>query len=181
MGARVGYWATFAVTMALYAVIVGWSAPYISSQAGNAVIFDLRPMGYSFEEAAAFLQTLTPDGASFYHSVQLRLDLLYPVLMAATLCWALLWLMPPWKGRAVVLAAPILAMVFDYAENLYIYRMLIAGADGLTPDLVARASLFSQLKAAFSTVSFTLLLIVMGVWGYDKFRQSAKARPSARN
>lgn len=181
MGARVGFWTTFGVTMALYAAIVGWSAPYISAQAGNAAIFDLRPMGYSFEEALTFLQTLTPDGASFYRSVQLRLDLLYPVFMAATICWALLWLMPPWKGRAVLLAAPILAMVFDYAENLFIYRMLIAGVDELTPELVAQASLFSQLKAAFSTVSFSLLLVVIVLWGYRRFWPSAKARSAARH
>jgi len=179
MGARFGFWTAFIVTMALYAAIVGWSAPYIAAQAGGALIFDLRPMGYSFTEAEAFLQALTPEGASFYRAIQLRLDLLYPVLLAATICWALLWLMPPWKGRALVLLAPILAMVFDYAENVFIHRMLLVGAEGLTPELVSRASLFSQLKAAFSTVSFLLLLAVITVWAYRRFRQPAGVRSAA--
>ncbi len=181
MGARVGFWLTIVATAALYAAIIGWSAPYISAQAGGAAIFDLRPMGYSFEEAVAFLQGLNPDGARFYRAVQLRLDLFYPLLIAVTTGWALLWLMPPWRGRTFVVAAPVLAMVFDYAENFFIHHMLLAGPEGLSPELVSRASLSSRLKAIFSTLSFSLLLIVVAFWAYRRFWQTARKGIAARD
>jgi hypothetical protein len=175
MGARIGFWTLVAATVALNAAIVGWSAPYISAQAGGAPIFDLRPLGYTFAEARAFLQALTPEGTGFYRAVQLRLDLLYPALLALSIGWALVWLMPRWKARAVVLVPPVFAMIFDYAENVAIHRMLMVGADGLTPELVAQASLLSQLKALSSTVSFSLLLVVMGLWFWRRLRARAAA------
>ena len=91
---RVAFWTLVAVTTAIYLVMVLWSLPKISAAAGGATPFDMRPLGYSFEEARAFLTALSSEGARFYRTVQHRLDLLYPALLAATLFFAIRALAP---------------------------------------------------------------------------------------
>ena len=94
---RVAFWALFAVTNIVYLVMVVWSLPKVSEAAGGLVPFDMRPTGYSFEEAKAFLAALGPEGTAFYLHVQQRLDLLYPALLAATLFFAIRALTPSWS------------------------------------------------------------------------------------
>jgi flagellar biogenesis protein FliO len=65
-------------------------------------------------------------------------------------------------------------MVFDYLENRAVAVMLLAGADGLTPEMVAQASRFSQLKAIFSTLSLGLLLILILAWAFRRWRTRAR-------
>jgi hypothetical protein len=162
---RVAFWTLVAVTAAIYLVMVGWSLPKISSEAGGATPFDMRPLGYSFPEAQSFLTVLSAEGARFYLHVQHRLDLLYPALLAATLFLAIRALAP----RRTVLSPNLLALtalpgcVFDYLENAAVSEMLRAGADGVTPELVARASLWTCLKSGFTTVAMLLLLVSAAV------------------
>ena len=52
--------------------------------------------------------------------------------------------------------------------------MLSAGADGLTPEMVAQASRFSQLKAIFSTLSLGLLLVLIVAWAFRRWRARAR-------
>ena len=40
--------------------------------------FDMRPTGYTFVEAHAFLIALPPEGTTFYLNVQEKLDVAYP-------------------------------------------------------------------------------------------------------
>jgi hypothetical protein len=57
----------------------------------------------------------------------------------------------------------VLTAVFDWAENVAAAVMLSAGANGLTPEMVAAASRWSVLKAGVSTVAYTALLVLL-VW-----------------
>jgi flagellar biogenesis protein FliO len=52
--------------------------------------------------------------------------------------------------------------------------MLSAGADGLTPEMVAQASRYSQLKAIFSTLSLGLLLVLILAWAFRRWRARAR-------
>lgn len=159
---RAAFWVLAAVTLANYAIMVFWSLPKISAAAGGAMPFDLRPFGYSYEEARAFLAALSPDGASFYLNVQHRLDLTYPALLAATLFFAIRALTPtrfPLPGWVVALVA-VPGAVFDYLENASVSAMLEHGAADVTPGLVARASLWTLLKSAFSTIAMIVLLVL---------------------
>jgi hypothetical protein len=156
--------------------MVLWSLPRISAAAGGAMPFDMRPFGYSFEEAKAFLAALSPDGAAFYLDVQHRLDLTYPALLAATLFFAIKALTParfPIPGWVVGLIA-IPGSVFDYLENVGVAAMLERGADGVTPALVARASLWTLLKSVFSTIAMIVLLVLAIAAAWRRFAGRGK-------
>ena len=172
-GQRV-FWAVVAATLAVYAAMLAWSIPAISQAAGGRAIFDMLPAGYSYDEARAFLAALSPEGADFYLRVQHRLDLVYPALLAIASGWAMVRLAPRWRWRLALLLVPVLGMVFDYLENRAVAVMLAAGADGLTPEMAARASMFSQLKAAFTTLSLGLLLVLIVVWAFRRWRSRAR-------
>ena len=160
------FWLLFAVMLGDYLAMVLWSIPVLSRDAGGLAVFDMRPGGYTFDEARTFLAALSPEGTRFYTQVQHRLDAAYPALLALTLGWAILRLAPVRWGiwRYVLAATAIPGMVFDYWENFDVSAMLRAGPDGITPALVETASLHSQLKAATSTVSMTILLILLAIW-----------------
>jgi hypothetical protein len=162
---RALFWTLAAVTLAIYLTMVLWSLPFISAEAGGLVPFDMRPTGYSFDEARAFLAALTEEGNAFYRDVQHTLDLFFPGLIAATLFFAIAALLPKRLGRwRYALAAPVvLTAVFDWAENSAVAGMLTAGADGITEDMVRAANGWSIAKATASTVAYTALLVLL-IW-----------------
>ena len=160
---RVLLWLLAAATLAVYLIMVAWTLPMISAGAGGLAPFDLRPTGYTFDEAKAFLSALTPDASAFYRDVQHRLDLFFPGLLGVTVYFAIAGLLPARLGRwRFVLPLPVaLAALFDWAENAAVSRMLAAGAEGITPELVAEASRWSVLKAGASTIAYTALLALL--------------------
>jgi hypothetical protein len=135
----------------------------------------MRPGGYSYEEARAFLDAISPEGTAFYLGVQHRLDMVYPALLALSLAIGLTW---AWKGapRAILGLMLILTVAgagFDYLENLWVGRMLAAGPEQVSPDTVSAASLMSVLKAGLTTVAFSLLLIGVARRGWRSWRAGA--------
>jgi hypothetical protein len=176
---RVAFWALFAVTAAIYLVMILWSLPKISAAAGGAMPFDVRPFGYSFDEAHAFLGALSPQGSAFYLNVQHRLDAAYPALLAATLFFAIRALAPgarPLPTLFALVALP--GAVFDSLENASVTAMLNAGADRLTPELVARASLWTLLKSVFTTIAMLPLLAFAGMVLWRRIFADRAARPT---
>lgn len=164
--------ALFAATVGLYLVMVLWSLPKIAVAAGGLTPFDMRPGGYDFEAARAFLGALSDDGKRFYLGVQHRLDTLYPGLMALSLSVGLFWAWRDLSRWISVLfsAVAFAAAGFDYAENLRVAAMLGAGADGVTPDMVASASRASVGKAVLTSVAMVALLCGL-VWrGWRRWR-----------
>lgn len=166
------YWIVVATTLGVYATMLLWSIPRISAEAGGLPVLDLRPGGYSFEEARAFLAALSPQGAAFYATVQHRLDTAYPALLALTLAWSILRLAPAGWGiwRWVLAATAIPGMVFDYLENLAVSALLALGPEGITPQMVEAASFRSQAKAAATSVSMTILLVLLAFWAFQRWR-----------
>jgi hypothetical protein len=162
---RLAFWLLFAATVGLYFAMMLWSLPRIAEEAGGLPAFDLRPTGYSFEDARAFLAALTPQGNVFYRNTQHLLDLIFPGLLAALLYWAIAVLLPTRLGGwRWVLPLPVLVIaLFDWAENHAVGGLLEAGAGGLTPEMAATASRWSVFKAAGSTVAYTVLLALL-VW-----------------
>lgn len=161
-----------AVAMAVYFTMVLWSLPRIAAAAGGLVPFDLRPGGYTFAEAQAFVAVLDPGAVRFYLRVQHGLDTVYPPLLALVLgiaLWALLGRAPRWLKLAAM-AAPGMGMVFDWVENARVAAMLRAGAQGITPEMVAAASGASRAKAAFSAAAMMLILALLLVRGWRRLR-----------
>ncbi len=145
------FWGLVVAKAVVYLAMILWSLPRIAAYADGQTPFDLRPTGYTFEEAQAFLAALGAEGADFYRDVQHQLDLLFPALAAAVVFFAIVWLLPRrLEGWRYVIAAPVVLMaVFDWSENHAVGQMLNAGADGLTEEL--------------ATVAYTALLILL-IW-----------------
>jgi len=177
MALRVVFWLVFALAMAVYVVMVAWSLPTVSAAAGGLAPFDLRPGGYTFEEAREFLRALSPAGKAHYLYVQHPLDYVYPPLITATLYLGIALLTPDaagrWRWVIGVVALPIVA--FDYLENLAVARLLQLGADRATPTAVATASRWTLLKSGFSTVAMTLLLALLIAWVVRSLRAKRSA------
>jgi hypothetical protein len=178
---RIAFWILFAVTMAVYGVMVLWSIPRISAAADGLTPFDMRLTGYTFAEAQKFLTALPPEGAAFYLNVQERLDIAYPALLAATLFFAIAALLPRrlgiWRWLIALIAIP--GSVFDYLENAAVSTMLVAGHDGLTSQLVETANRWTVLKSVFSTVAMVILLMLIVVWAGGKLRSRFRGEPLA--
>ncbi len=103
---RLAFWLLFAATLGVYATMLGWTLPAISAAAGGLPAFDMRPGGYSFDEAKAFLAALSPEGKALYLDVQHKLDTAYPGLLAATLFFAIArWRRKSWGIWRWLLAA----------------------------------------------------------------------------
>lgn len=172
------FWVIFFITMSIYTSMLVWSLPAISSAAGGLTPFDMRPGGYTFAEAQTFLAALPADSISFYHDVQVGLlDMAYPGLLALMLFLAIALLTPArfgvWNWILALIAIP--GSVFDYMENALIQQMLTLGSANITPEIVASASANSQLKAAFSTIAMSLLLILLAVWAWGVWRSRKAA------
>ncbi|RYE85016.1 MAG: hypothetical protein EOP19_10320 [Hyphomicrobiales bacterium] len=103
------FWMLCGVTLAVYLAMVLWSLPVVSAGAGGLAPFDMRPGGYDYAAAVAFLDAITPAAAAFYRDVQQRFDLVYPALAALTLFFALASTLPrPLGAWRFILAAPAL-------------------------------------------------------------------------
>ncbi len=165
----------FAVTMAVYATMLLWSLPIVSAAAGGQVPFDMRPGGYSFADAREFLVALSPDGRDFYVTVQHRLDIAYPALIAATLFFAIAALLPARARRwRWWIAAPALVIAaFDCAENSAVAAMLAVGPASLSPDLAERASRRTVLKSNLTLVVMTAVLVLLAWHAVAWFRGRA--------
>jgi hypothetical protein len=173
------FWPLFLATLAIYATMLVWSLPAISDAAGGLAVFDMRPSGYSLEQARAFLTALPEDATAFYRDVQLNLlDSFYPGLLALSLFLAIGLLAERWIGwwawLAAIIAIP--GSVFDYVENAHIRQMLDKGPDGLTEQLVGNASRYSSLKALFTTAATSVLLVLLALWVWQRFFRHKRAR-----
>ena len=162
---RLIFWMMFAVMLGVYLVMVLWSLPLLMADAGGLPVFDLRPAGYSFDEAQAFLAALSPEGRAFYLDVQQWLDTAYPALMGVTLVMAFGFL---FRGalRWIAIVFALAGAVFDYLENAAVAGMLRAGSEGITPDMVATASRWTLLKSGAVTLAMLMLIagLVMLLW-----------------
>lgn len=162
---RIVFWLLVAATVGVYLVMVIETLPSISAEAGGLPPFDMRPGGYGFEEARAFLGALSSEGEALYRNVQHRLDIAFPGLLAATLFFSIAALLPARTVAARVALALLLLPVaaFDWLENVAVAGLLTAGADGITPEMVASASRWTVLKSVASTIAYSLLLVLL-VW-----------------
>jgi hypothetical protein len=167
------FWALFAATTIVYAVMVFWSLPKINAAADGQMPFDLRPFGYSVDEARRFLGVLSDEGRAFYRGTQHRLDTLYPALLAATLGLGI-WIMSPgrspWiRGSLAVLAIP--GMVFDLTENALVAGLLELPAASADAKSVMIASAATTMKSIFTTIAMGLLLVFTSHWAWRKWRR----------
>ncbi len=166
------FWLVVAIAVGLYVIMIGWSLPRLFAGAQNLPPFDLRPRGYGYADAKAYLVVLGPKNIAFYVGVQLKLDMAFPLFQTLATAWAIYRLTPAswsiWRHGLAATTLP--GMIFDYQENWQIGNMLAIGADALPRDLVAQASMASQLKAVFVTIATSILMILIIRWVIARYK-----------
>lgn len=177
MSRRLLFWLLAAATAAVYLTLVLGFGDRVHAGSGGLPVFDLRMNGYTLDEAKAFLSVLTPEAKAIYLGPVAWLDTIFPGLLAATLYVALLGLLQPWLGNGARFAAlvPVIPTVLDWLENAAVARMLEAGTDGVTAEMVAAASRWTVLKwyAYLIVLGLTLLLALTAWWSRRKSRVAA--------
>lgn len=163
------FWAVFVAAAVVFVVMVTWSLPFVSTSAGGLTPFDMRPMGYTPDEARAFLAALSAEGRTFYLNVQLRLDLLYPALLGVMMILGFqLLYQKPWS--TVFGAVALISVAADYLENYLVSVMLHTPAAQVEDNLISLASFWTISKSIAGTVGFVALLFGAGLmarrrWG----------------
>jgi hypothetical protein len=103
--------------------------------------FDIRPRGYSYAEARAFLEAIGQQGGRYYASPELVIDTFYPPLYAVSRGEDPVLL----RVRYALVAVPVLMASLDLFENGCIAVMLWTWPD-LSHGLLEGSSLATRVK-----------------------------------
>lgn len=167
---RAGYFGRAAIgagliAAPLYVVMITITLAHIQEVSGQ-IPFDLRPMGYTPQDAAALLDALGAEGRAYYLGRQIPLDMVYPGMIALTLAAAFLWFGQHLPNRRLIRLGIVFSMggaLFDYAENIGIVAM-IHGWPNPSVGLIYAASTATIAKSACTTLAIILLLGVGFLW-----------------
>jgi hypothetical protein len=156
----------------LWAVMFFGPFAHLSRLSGGMTPFDVRPAGYSYLEARAFLEAIGEQGRAYYANPELILDAFYPPLYAVSRGLALWWLtMPgriakapvPLKVRWALIAVPILMASLDVVENGCIAVMLWTWPN-LSNAVVELSSFGTQVKIIAGALTEMLIAGLAIVW-----------------
>ena len=134
--------------------------------------FDMRPGGYSVEQANSLLSALGSSGRRYYLMRQIPLDLAYPALMALTLVSLFKWLRSQDVNHKLVQIGiwfSIWAALTDYLENIGICLMILTWPE-IPANIVLAASVASIVKSGLTTAAVLIVLLGVGYWAYKKIR-----------
>jgi hypothetical protein len=154
------------ITNLVYAYLILVSIPAVMKYSNGLKLFDMMPAGYSPEYCNQLLSTLGSEGRNTYLHTQIPPDLIYPGLFAFTYAVTLLYLMIRLKSSAkginYLIIFPVMAGISDYLENAGIVVMLKSypHISSMTAEF---SNIVSILKSAFSTITFTLILIFLAI------------------
>lgn len=144
--------------------------------AAKPLLLDTYRWGYSFETVREHLRALGADGRDYYaHTFVPVYDLALSLFLLTFMLLFILYAtqsekydalgLPSWV-RKVLLVPPVLQFLFDVGENVLL-RTLIAEFPRIEPEVVLRASFFTQLKWA---MIFVDALIILGLAGYTLYQ-----------
>lgn len=160
------------LSQTIYIIMQTYSIPSIIHEADGLAIFDMRPLGYTYEYAYKFLSQLSEKGVELYTHIQLPLDILFPILNCLTgLCTftLIVRLYNKVKNKTkldmqsaffkAVLSLPLVAMLFDYLENIMILVMLSYKL-AVPKFLVYVASIFTITKSMSTLIFYAMIIII---------------------
>ena len=149
------------LTIVVAIVMMGYINPQILALSEGLPILDSR-LGYTFAEANHLFTVLGEQGRQLYTTLQI-LDLIFPlgygISMTLALTGIITRLFPEGHSMEKTILIPILAMIFDYLENITI-AVLIASYPNLSPLVVDIANIFTLLKWSSIILALALLAIL---------------------
>ncbi len=140
------FWIGVVTAVIGYSLIMFWAAPQFADADG--LPFDLRKTGYTLAETQSYLASLNAEETAAYLGPERIADTIYPLGLLLTFGLGVYLAVRRWSPVAgLVLALVALAYFgFDMAENAAVAGLLKAGAEGVTQDQVAQASVLSVWK-----------------------------------
>ena len=152
----------FTPAYAVYFLMILYTIPQVKQYAPGMALFDLSPLGYSYEYAIKLLDTLGEAGRDTYLTLQLPVDFIYPALFAISSCLLIAWLFQKANVTShrmyYLCIIPLVAGLFDYLENIQTIRMLM-NYPVITEGQVALGSLFTIGKSGLTTLFFLILIV----------------------
>jgi hypothetical protein len=156
----------------MWAVMFFGPLAHLTSLADGLSPFDIRPRGYSYLEARAFLEAIGEQGRRYYAIPELVIDTFYPPLYAGSRALALWWLtmpgrvrdarLPP-KFRYALIAIPIIMATLDLIENCCIAVMLWMWPN-LSHGLIEISSRSTQLKFIAGVLTEVVMGLLALIW-----------------
>ena len=162
----------------LWAVLFFGTLAHLSELANGISPFDIRPGGYSYEDAVNFLSSIGEQGRRYYAFPQLTVDMVYPPLYVVSRGLALWWLTMPGQVHAAplplhwrygLIAVPAIVASLDIIENSCIAVMLWSWPD-LSRSLVDISSWATRLKIVFGATTELVMAVLFVFWVRRKFR-----------
>ena len=152
----------FIPAMIVYFIMLLYTIPQVAEYASGMKLFDLSPVGYSFEYANELLGALGVDGRGAYLYKQLPLDFIFPGLFALSCSLLLSWLFLKSQNKSSKIFyfcfVPVAAGLFDYLENIGIIH-LITSYPNISNISVSLASAMTIIKSGLTMAFFVLLII----------------------
>lgn len=101
------------------------------------------------------------------------LDILYPILLALFLSTLIIRLSNLIKVNqnhvfSSLFILPFIAMFIDYFENIMVSLMIT----NVSSEVIKTASLFTQMKGGFTTLSCLAILTLLGLWLINKRKKN---------
>jgi hypothetical protein len=152
------FWVVLAAMLAAWLGMNLWSAPRIEELSGGLRLLDMRLTGYSHAEAKDFVDAIGDEGAALYLGWQLWLDTIFPPLLGAVLFFFYRWLFPGLPGL-IIGTVSLTYVAADYLENMAVAAMVRAGANGLTPEMAAKASQWTVTKWSFALIGVVTMIV----------------------
>ena len=164
----------FTIIFAALYVLINYSAIGVAGLlkiTGGANILDFE-FGYNYDEAYRILTALGAEGRAFHLTRILPLDFLLPLSYALCFAgWIALFIkhlsFRKWINYS--LFVPVLAMLFDWAENIGIIAML-RSYPGFPEWAAYLSSCAGMLKTIFTTISISLIAILLIIFVIKKLR-----------
>ncbi len=158
--------------------------PVINNQIGGKA-FDLQTFGYSLSMAESIINNLNTQTTNLYLFPQLTLlDVLYPFLLALFLSSFLFRLFSITKtknkAKLILLIVPLLAMGFDYLENICIILMISKSIE-LSESIVLISSSFTVFKSTLTSIAWLTILVYAIKWLILKIRDKKNKQALATN
>lgn len=160
------------MTQIIYFIMLKVTIPMVESYAEGMPILDMIPFGSGYEYTINLLQNLGADGRLLYRSVQLPIDMAYPLFFAISYGMLIFYLLKQlgynYSYFKYLPFIPAAAGLFDYLENISIMKILNGYPDVSVFEVTVSNSM-TIAKSSFVMVSVLMITALSLLFVYQKW------------
>ncbi|MCX7744381.1 MAG: hypothetical protein N2167_07445 [Flavobacteriales bacterium] len=164
-------WGLLLIYMAMALWIMPKAASKIEPYSNGLKLLDLE-LSYTLHQVQLLFETLGEEGRTIYRVIEYTEDFFYPLSYGLLLSLGIVYFFkksfPKITQMALLGIFPLVAMMFDYAENFLIIQMLSAYPQ-ISETKVILASSATTLKWGFVIVSLLLIFSALIVHLFKRY------------